>query len=228
MPGDKELGVGQQQVGAGVGAGAEEGGDAMPDTAMEAAGTSDEEELDAADPTGALHECMEDCIFSVVREMLDEAQGLEVAQQMASGGWSVAQLKQHMSDMFASNTEEVSRLKFGDWVHYCKIVYGRQPNIEEVTWPPSVEQWVHFLLSVRPKVFSYKRFLNLVGNVAHIASQHWEKKTGTPSTKLQPSVLYPSAHKQAIATVRRQYGMGMKQVMPKAITMIEARNGTLH
>ena len=101
---------------------------------------------------------------------------------------------------------------------------GRQPNIEEVNWPPSVEQWVHFLLSVRPKVSSYKRFLNLVGNVAHTASRHWEKKTGTPSTKLQPSVLYPSAHKQAIATVRRQYGMGMKQV--KAITMIEARNGT--
>lgn len=166
MPEDEDLGVGPQQVGAGVGAGAEEGGDVMPDTAMDAAGTSDEEEPAAADPAGALYECMEDCISSVVREMLDEAQGIEVAQQMASGGRSVAQLKHHMSDMFASNTEEVSRLKFGDWVHYCKIVYGRQPNIQEVTWPPSVEQWVNFLLSVRPKVSSYKRFLNLVGNVA--------------------------------------------------------------
>ncbi|KAL3132154.1 hypothetical protein ABBQ32_008761 [Trebouxia sp. C0010 RCD-2024] len=51
----------------------------MDNTRMDEAGTSDEDQAaaDATDSTGTLYDCMEDSIFPVVREMLDEAQGLE-------------------------------------------------------------------------------------------------------------------------------------------------------
>lgn len=75
------------------------------------------------------------------------------------------------------NTEETMRMKLGDRSLFCKILYrGAVPDIEEMQWPPCLEDWTKFLLEARMRGSSYKRFQGVVGNVCEMANRLWSKK----------------------------------------------------
>ena len=116
-------------------------------------------------------------------------------------------------------------MKLGDWTLYCRLMYkGSIPDIKDVMWPPSVECWVRFLLEARVRVSSYKRFQGVVGNVCEVANRFWSKETGVLKDAVDPRCLSSAEHSRAMHTIKREHGMGVKQVM--AITMDEARNAT--
>ena len=101
---------------------------------------------------------------------------------------------------------------------------GGIPEIEAVQWPPSAECWVRFLLEARARVSSYKRFQGVLGNVCEVANRFWSKRLGVLTEKVDPRVLYSAVHSRSMHSIKREHGMGVKQVA--AVTMDEARNTT--
>ena len=101
---------------------------------------------------------------------------------------------------------------------------GGIPEIEAVQWPPSAECWVRFLLEARARVSSYKRFQGVVGNVCEVANRFWSKRLGVLTETVDPRVLYSAVHSRSMHSIKREHGMGVKQVA--AVTMDEARNTT--
>ena len=118
-------------------------------------------------------------------------------------------------------------MKSGDWTLYCKVMYkGSIPEFQEVQWPPSGGCWLRFLLQARVLVSSYKRFQGVVGNVCKVANRFWSQERAMRKEDVDPRQLYNAEHLRAMHTIKREHGMGVKQVM--AVTMDEARNATHH
>jgi len=101
---------------------------------------------------------------------------------------------------------------------------GSIPDIKDVMRSPSVECWVRFLLQARMRVSNYKRFQGVVGNVCEVANRFWSKEEGVLKYAVDPRFLFCAEHSRTMHTIKREHGMGVKQVM--AINMDEARNAT--
>ncbi len=144
---------------------------------------------------------------------------------MGGSSRSAVSLKAHVNTLFMGNTEETTRMKLGDWSLFCKIMFrGAVPDIDEMQWPPCLEDWTRFLLEARVRVPSYKGFQGVVGNVCEIANRHWSKKRGVLKEAVDPRNLYSADHRRTMHLIKREHGMGVKQVL--AITMDEAMNAT--
>ena len=149
----------------------------------------------------------------------------EAEQLLQGSGRSAASLKAHVDTLFMGNTEETTRMKLGDWCLFCKILSrGAVPEVHDMQWPPCFEDWTRFLLEARVRVSSYKRFQGVVGNVCEVANRYWSKKVGVLKEAVDPRLLYSADHRRTMQLIKREHGMGVKQVV--AITMDEARNAT--
>ena len=122
---------------------------------------------------GAYPRPLEDSMFAVLHDLVDNAHGILLERELQSTGRTVQQLQSHIDTIFNGNTEEGFRMKFADWIKYCEAVHGgRHPHVSEINWPPTCDEWEHFLLVTRPKVSSYKRFLGVIGNVVEVANRY--------------------------------------------------------
>lgn len=102
-------------------------------------------------------------------------------------GPAAARLLRHIDTLFQGNTEEGTLMKIGDWKLYCNIVHsGQLPEICDITWPPSCEQWKHFLAHARERTASYKRFQGMVGNTCEVAVRYWYKKQNVAKHDIDP------------------------------------------
>ena len=78
-------------------------------------------------------------------------------------------------------------------------------------------------MNARERTASYKRFQGMVGNVCEVAVRHWYQKKGvTRKDDIDPRFLYNAEHYRVMHSLKREHGLGVKQVAP--ITMHEARN----
>ena len=192
----------------------------------DAAGASAEHEVrqeSCASDRGGCPVALEDKVFTAMNELVDKAHGMIIQQQIAQGCATLQQLQHHVNSIFTGNTEESTRMKLADWMKYCHATHQESTrSIADVQWPPSCDTWVIFLLETRPMVGSYKRFLGVIGNVVEVATRYWSKQLNKSSSDLSPMKLYSAMHFRTIATLKRQYGMGVTQV--EGITMQEARN----
>ena len=194
-----------------------------------ASGTSsDEDEAASGNPTFAQPKhgaSPEQIIIREVQDIIDNSHVVEAEKILCGGGRSAASLQAHVERLFLGNTEEGSRMKLGDWTLYCKLMYkGSIPEIRDVQWPPSAECWTRFLLEARVRVSSYKRFQGVVGNVCEVANRFWSKELGVLKEGVDPRLVYSAEHSRTMHTIKREHGMGVKQVL--AVTMDEARNAT--
>ena len=57
-----------------------------------------------------------------------------------------------------------------------------------------------------------------------MANRFWSKERGVLKEDVDPRVLYSAEHSRTLHTIKREHGMGVKQVL--AVTMDEARNAT--
>ncbi len=188
-----------------------------------------EEEMDAADvqapKSGESHLTPEARVFQAVSGMLFNAQADVVEEQLHRKGPTADRLLRHVNTLFQGNTEEGSRMKLGDWTLYCNIVHGGLlPEIQDIQWPPTCDDWKFFLVNARERTASYKRFQGMVGNVCEVAVRYWYKLKGVAKETLDPRIMYGAEHHRVMHTIKREHGMGLKQIAP--ITMHEARNGT--
>ena len=98
------------------------------------------------------------------------------------------------------------------------------PEINDIAWPPSRDEWLRYLAEAREKTASYKRFQGVVGNVCEVTKRYWYHKLGVPEDDLDPRHLYRADHYRMMHVIKREHGLGVKQIAP--ITMHEARNAT--
>ena len=185
--------------------------------------SSDDEETASGNPAKGVSP--EESIFREVQKVVNSSYAAAADGILLRGGRTAASLQGHVESLFMGNTDENTRMKLGDWVLYCKVMYkGSIPEFQDVQWPPSAGCWLHFLLEARVLVSSYKRFQGVVGNVCEVADCFWSKKQGVCKEQVDPRQLYSAEHVRAMHTIKRQHGMGVKQVA--AVTMDEARNAT--
>ena len=190
-----------------------------------------EEEMDVADvhspKPGEPQLTPEARVFQAVSGMLFNAHVDVVEEQLRRKGPTADRLLRHVDTLFQGNTEEGSRMKLGDWALYCNVLHGGQlPEIQDIQWPPTCEDWKFFLVHARERTASYKRFQGMVGNVCEVAVRYWYKQKGVAKETLDPRIIYGAEHYRVMHTIKREHGMGLKQIA--LITMAEARNGTHH
>ena len=192
--------------------------------ASDAASVSSSED-EAGGGNGAEGLSPEEVIFREVQEVVDSTYAIEADRILSMGGRLAASLQGHVESLFEGNTEESTRMKLGDWTLFCKVMYKRKiPEFQEVQWPPNSSCWLRFLFEARGAVSSYKRFQGVLGNVCEVADRFWSTRLGVSKESVDPRQLYSAEHLRAMHTIKRQFGMGVKQVM--AVTMDEARNAT--
>ena len=194
------------------------------DASGSASGTSsDEDEASNGNPAGPGQGVSpEQIIVREVHEIIDSSHGVEAIQFLDRGGKQAAFLRAHVDSLFKENTEEGSRMKLGDWTLYCRLVYSKSiPETKDVQWPASAECWVCFLLVARVHVSSHKRFQGVVGNVCEVADRFWSKVLCVRTEVVDPRLLFSAEHSRTMYAIKREHGMGIKQVM--AVAMDEAR-----
>ena len=148
----------------------------------------------------------EQVIIREVQDIINSSDAVEVEHILNRGGQSAACLQTHVESRFLGTTEEVSRMKFGDWTLYCKLMYtGSIPEITDVVWPPASQCWVRFLFEARVRVSSYKRFQGVVGNVCEVADRFWSKELRVLKESVDPRVLYSAEHSRAMHTIKREH-----------------------
>ena len=69
-------------------------------------------------------------------------------------------------------------------------------------------------------------FQGIVGSVCEVTVRYWYKQKCVAKETLDPRIIYSAERYRVMHTVKREHGMGLKQIAP--ITMVEARNGTHH
>ena len=194
------------------------------DASDAASGTSSDGE-EAGNGNTAEGVSAEEVMFKEVKEVIDSTHAVQADEILSKGGRQASALQSHVESLFMGNTEEGTRMKLGDWMLYCRVVHkGSIPKFQDVQWPPSAGNWLHFLFEARTLVSSYKRFQGVVGNVCEVANRFWSKKLGLRKEDVDPRQLYSAEHPRAMHTVKREHGMGVTQVA--AVTMEEARNAT--
>lgn len=70
---------------------------------------------------------------------------------------------------------------------------------------------------------SYKRIQGVIGNVCEVANRYRARELEEDPAAIDPRVLYRAEHFRAMNTVKREHGLGVRQL--KAISMLEARSG---
>ena len=193
-----------------------------------ASGTSsDGEEAGTAKvaPRPTQGQSLEQNILGEVQGLVDSCHAVEAEKILLMGGRRAVALKAHVDSLFLGDTEEGTRLKVGDWTLYCRLMYGdRILEILDVVWPPNPACWVRFVFEARLQVSSYKRFQGVVGNVCKVANRFWSKERGVFKEAVDPRLLYSAKHRRVMHAIRREHGMGVKQVL--AVTMNEAQHAT--
>ena len=163
----------------------------------------------------------EDTVLKALTCVIDEERSKELDVVIDRGGRERRNLKGHINTLFRSNTEEGTRMKQGHWYLFCRLMYGKDiPNFGDVSWPPGRDAWLDFVLDLRPQVSSYKRFQGVIGNVCEVANRYWSRELGIDPSLTDPRVLYQLEHSRAMHTVKREYGLGVRQV--EAVSMQEA------
>lgn len=115
-------------------------------------------------------------------------------------------------------------MKQGDWNLFCRLVYGKEiPRIQDVQWPAGRGAWLDFVLDLWPQVSSYKCLQGAIGNVCKVANRYWSHQLDKDPAAIDPRVLYRAEHSRAMHTVKREHGLGVRQV--EAISIMEARSG---
>lgn len=134
-------------------------------------------------------------------------------------------LQHIMAALGGAGTIDTQRAYVYDWGRYVMFMHGPGAiDIADTTWPPSREQWMDFMSSARAQVASYKRFCTLIGNVCHVGVAYWVRKQHVPDeAAVDPRKLYKSDTHTMKVMLRREFGVGVRQVM--GVTMTEARNG---
>ena len=165
----------------------------------------------------------EDRVLEALTRVIDEDRGREVEAVIKRGGHDGRNLKGHIKSLFKANSEEGTRMNQGDWYLFCRLIYGKAiPKFEDVLWPPGRDAWLDFLLELRPQVSSYKRFQGVIGNVCEVANRYWSCQLEKDACAIDPRVLYCAEQRRAMHTIKREYGLGVKQV--EAIDMREAQS----
>ena len=162
-------------------------------------------------------------VFQAVAGMLMHAHAESAREALNRKGPTSVRLRSHHRSLFAGNTEESTRTKFGDWVLACGILYpGIPPQIDDVAWPPARDEWLRFLAEARERTASYKRFQGVVGDLCELTKRHWFHKLAEDA--LDPRVLYRADHHRMMHVIKREHGLGVKQIAP--IATHEARDET--
>ena len=195
-----------------------QGGASLPTTSATPPATTRTDDAVQGDGKSAPKNSMEDTVLEALTRVIDEGRSREV---VARGDREARNLKGHISSLFKANTEEGTRMKQGDWYLYCRMMFGKGiPRFEDVRWPPERDAWLEFILDLRPQVSSYKRFQGVIGNVCEVANRYWSRERNEDAVAVDPHVLYRLEHCRAMNTVKREYGLGVRQV--EAISMREA------
>ena len=155
---------------------------------------------------------------------LDDVHLQEAKELLAGNNRTAETLLAHLNLAITANTETGRDIKVADWLMYTQIVHNQAISVQDVTWPPSRDDWQKFVLAARPKVSSYDRFKKVVGNVKSIGIRYWSQQRNILSEQVDPTKLYEAVHSTTMRALKREYGMNVRQVSP--ITMHEARNAT--
>jgi hypothetical protein len=67
-----------------------------------------------------------------------------------------------------------------DWELYLRVVYGRGVPVDDVSWPPSEEEWLKFMHHSRLIVSSYDRHVRLNQNVCRMMDEYQSSKSVFP------------------------------------------------
>ena len=109
------------------------------------------------------------------------------------------------------------------WCHYVRWRYGDKfPSFLNTMadWPPSLDDWLHYLQATRERVSSYERLVTSIACVCKVAV---EFKTSRGLGACDPRALYSVEHKKMLVFLAREYGRHVQQVAP--ICHVEARSG---
>lgn len=154
-------------------------------------------------------------VFQAVAGVLFNAQADEVHYVLERKGPAAARLLRHIDILFQGNTEEDTLMKVGDWKLYCNIVHpGQLPEIWDITWPPSCEQWKQFLAHARERTASYKQSQGVVGNICEVAVRYWYRKHNVAKNDIDPRVMYEREHYRVMHSLKREHGLELKQIAP--------------
>jgi len=150
-------------------------------------------------------------VFQAVLGMLFNAQADVVEEQLHRKGPTADRLLRHVDTLFQGNTEEGSRMTLGDWTLYSNIVHGGQlPEIHDIQWPRTCDDWKVFLVHARERTASYKRFQGMVGNVCEVVVRYWYKQKGVAKDTLDPRIMYGAERYRVMHTIKREHGMGLR------------------
>lgn len=160
-----------------------------------------------------------------MQSLVDESHGILLAHKQDKSSNTAETMRARVDAIFQCNTEEGTKTKTRDWRTYANFMYGQDiPEVHDVSWPPSQDKWVDFLVHARSVVLSYPRFQGMVGNVCEAANRFWSTQRQVSKASIDPRQLYELVHNRTMRALWRQHGPGVKQVA--GVTMHEARNGT--
>lgn len=124
-------------------------------------------------------------------------------------------------DVFKGNTEQGSKGKGYDWKRYVRFCHGRGSGA--AVWPPTCDDWLDFLVELRPQVRSFPRFNSAIDNICHVGCRQAAKDSNAWKIgEFDPRCLYAVAHRAMKRQMKRESGVEVKQV--PGITMEEARS----
>lgn len=170
----------------------------------------------AEDSIALLGDMLAECV-----DMAECGGEVEAYCQGTHAGVLSEKWKEWIHGKFAANTRVGVQNKMHDWRLFLSAL-DCPGNAETVCWPPEEAAWLDFLHLARAAVSSYKRFRCVVGNVCEVGCAFAAQRTGKPPCQFDPRLRYAAVHRRALQNLKRQYGMGVRQV--KGITMSEARN----
>ena len=167
---------------------------------------------------------IEDTVLKALTCVIDEERGREAEVVMRQSGREGRNLEGHIKSLFKGDTEEGTRMKLGDWYLFCRLMYGKDiPRFANVTWPPGRDDWLEFLVDLRPQVSSYKCFQGVIGNVCEVANRYWSRVLEEDLAAIDPQMLHRAEQHRAMNAMKRECGLGEMQV--EAISMREALSG---
>ncbi|GLC44477.1 hypothetical protein PLESTB_000069100 [Pleodorina starrii] len=126
---------------------------------------------------------------------------------------------------FAGTTAARMGMKRRDYEFYCEAIECpvAVSDIDKLEWPPVRQVWLDFLVKAREHVSSYRRFKCLLSNVCVTANTYFQRERKCQKEEVDPRILYCRDTKQVCNQLKRDGGVGVRQVM--GITMQEAWSG---
>ena len=135
-----------------------------------------------------------------------------------------AQLVKHAQTLFGAATAKGEDMKRRDWGRFLSLQFpDGAPDLSSMQWPPGREEWLEVVKNSRARVGTHRRHKGWLSNIVHTACKYFARVRECSEASLDPRQLYQSDPLTLMSALKREYGVGVRQVV--GITIREANDG---